>query len=82
MLDTEILYHQATVDYALALRNVYFEMGTLLEYNDIVLAEGASPGGAYDDAIDLASRRTKPLNYTRTDTTISAGPAPSSHSAL
>ena len=76
LLDTEILYHQATVDYALALRNVYFEMGTLLEYNDIVLAEGASPGGAYDDAIDLASRRTKPLNYTRTDTTISAGPAP------
>lgn len=76
LLDTEILYHQATVDYALALRNVYYEMGTLLDYNDIVLAEGTSPGGAYDDAIRLADRRTKPLDYTRTDTTISAGPAP------
>ncbi|TWT96071.1 Outer membrane efflux protein [Botrimarina colliarenosi] len=75
VLDTEILYHQATVDYALALRNVYFETGTLLNYNNIVLAEGASPSCAYADAVDLSQRRTKPLDYTRRDAVISAGPA-------
>lgn len=75
VLDTEILYHQATVDYVLALRNVYYETGTLLNYNNIVLAEGASPSGAYQDAFDLANRRTKPLDYTRRDAVISAGPA-------
>lgn len=75
VLDTEILYHQATVDYALSLRNVYFEMGALLDFNNIVLAEGSSPSCAYDDAIDLAGLRTKPLDYVKRDCTISAGPA-------
>lgn len=75
VLDTEILYHQAAVDYMLALRNVHFESGTLLDYNNVFLAEGASPARAYQDAIDLSQRRTKPLDYTRRDAVISAGPA-------
>ncbi len=75
VLDTEILYHQATVDYMLALRNVYYETGTLLDYNNVFLAEGPSPAGAVRDAIDLSQRRTKPLDYTRRDAVISAGPA-------
>ncbi|MEO0528940.1 MAG: TolC family protein [Planctomycetota bacterium] len=75
LLDTEILYHQATVDYVLALRNVYLEKGELLEFSSVYLAEGASSSGAYEDAIDLANRRTKPLNYTRRDVGVSAGPA-------
>lgn len=76
LLDTEILYHQATVDYTLALRNVYYEMGTLLDYNNVALAEGASPDGAVEDAITLAGRRTKPLNYIKRDAVISNGPTP------
>ncbi|MEM1304630.1 MAG: TolC family protein, partial [Planctomycetota bacterium] len=75
VLDTEILYHQATVDYALALRNVYFETGTLLAYNNVFLTEGASPGEAYRDAIHLAQHRTRPLNYVHRDLVISHGPA-------
>lgn len=75
LLDTEILYHQATVDYTLALRNVYFEQGGLLEYSNINLAEGASPAAAYDDAIDLSDRRTAPLDYTKRDAVISSGAA-------
>lgn len=75
LLDTEILYHQAAVDYALALRNVYFETGTLLDYNNVTLAEGASPRGAVEDALDLARRRTRALDYTVRDAVIAAGPA-------
>jgi len=74
VLDTEILYHQATVDYVLSMRNVYYEKGTLLAYNNIFLNEGPSPAGAYRDAIDLAQRRTRPLNYVHRDITIGCGP--------
>ncbi len=73
LLDTEVLYHQATVDYALALRNVYYEAGALLDYNNIVLAEGASPTSAVEQALDLANRRTRPLDYVSRDTLISDG---------
>lgn len=76
LLDTEILYHQATIDYTLALRNVYYEMGTLLDYNNVALAEGASPAGAVEDAIRLAERRTKPLDYVKRDGVIAVGAAP------
>lgn len=75
VLDAEILYHQATVDYALSLRNVYFETGTLLEYNNVFLSEGPSPEKAYHDAIDLSKRRSRPLNYVKRDLVISRGPA-------
>lgn len=75
LLDTEVLYHQATVDYTLALRNVYYEAGALLDYNNITLAEGASPSCAVEQAMDLVGRRTKPLDYVNRDTLISAGPA-------
>lgn len=76
LLDTEVLYHQATVDYALALRNVYYETGALLDYNNIVLAEGASPACAVEQAIDLQNRRTKPLDYVKRDAVIAVGTAP------
>lgn len=75
LLDTEILFHQAEVDYALALRNVYFETGTLLDYNNITLAEGASPADAYKDARELNRSRTRPLDYTVRDAVISLGPS-------
>lgn len=76
LLDTEILYHQATVDYALALRNVYYETGALLDYNNVLLAEGASPACAVEQAIDLSNRRTRPLDYVKRDAVIAVGAAP------
>ena len=36
-------YYQARVEYALAIRNVHFEKGSLLEYCDIAMAEGPWP---------------------------------------
>lgn len=75
VLDTTILYHQASVDYVIALRNVHYESGKLLDYNNIQLAEGQSPGKAYCDAVDLSSRRSKPLNYVCRSTLVAEGPA-------
>jgi hypothetical protein len=49
-VDAQSTYYQARVEYALALRNVCFENGTLLEYCRIGLNEGLSPSKAYEDA--------------------------------
>ena len=54
LLDARLRYHQAEVEYALALRNVNFEKGTLLEYCNVDLVEAVAPGKAY---IDAAERR-------------------------
>lgn len=50
LLDARLRYHQAEVEYALALRNVNYEKGTLLDYCNVNLAEALSPGKAYIDA--------------------------------
>ncbi len=58
-------YYRGLVEYAIALKNVHFTKGTLLEFNGIHLAEGGWPGKAYCDAKELAKSRGKsrPLNY-------------------
>ena len=48
--EAEIFYHQARVEYVIALRNVHFEKGTLLPYCGVVLGEGPWPLQAYFDA--------------------------------
>lgn len=50
LADSEDRYYQSRVEYGLALRNVYFEKGTLLDYCGVSLAEGPSPAKAYIDA--------------------------------
>jgi hypothetical protein len=52
LLDARLRYHQAEVEYALALRNVNFEKGTLLEYCNVDLIEAMAPGKAYMDATE------------------------------
>ncbi|MGL4513173.1 MAG: TolC family protein [Lacipirellulaceae bacterium] len=74
LLDTEILYHQAVIDYTLALRNVHLESGQLLQCNNIQLTEGKSPADAYRDAMDRDARRGKPMSYVSRDLTIARGP--------
>ncbi len=39
LADAEINYHQARVEYALAVRNVHFEKGSLLDFNQVYLSE-------------------------------------------
>ncbi|QDT87956.1 Outer membrane efflux protein [Gimesia chilikensis] len=45
-------YYRSLVEYALAVKNVQFEKGSLLSYNNIFLAEGGWPQKAYMDAAE------------------------------
>jgi hypothetical protein len=52
LLDARLRYHQAHVEYGLSLRNIHFEKGTLLTYNNVRLTEAVSPPKAYLDATE------------------------------
>lgn len=43
-------YYRSLVEYVLAVKNVHLEKGSLLDYNNIWLSEGAWPAKAYRDA--------------------------------
>ncbi|MFK7779164.1 MAG: TolC family protein, partial [Gimesia sp.] len=45
-------YYRSLVEYSLAVKNVQFEKGSLLTYNNIYLAEGGWPEKAYVDAAE------------------------------
>lgn len=61
--DAEVGYFRARVEYQIAIKNVQFERGTLLEYNEIHLNEGAWPDKAYDDAEVRESLRGDARQY-------------------
>ena len=52
LLDARLRFHQSQVEYALALRNVHVERGTLLQQRHISLSEAMSDAEAYRDAQD------------------------------
>lgn len=76
LADAEDRYYQARVEYAMALRNVYFEKGSLLEYCGIVLAEGPWPASAYLDAAERERNRGPALqiDYRFRPPLVSEGP--------
>lgn len=60
LLDARLRFHQAQVEYQLALRNVHFEQGTLLAYSNVQLSESISPSESYADAADrIASQEDR-----------------------
>jgi outer membrane protein TolC len=63
--EADVDYSLSKTRYAVAMKNVHFVKGTLLDYDGVYLSEGAWPGGAYCDAAERESRRgrPKPLNY-------------------
>jgi hypothetical protein len=66
VMDSEVRYYRALAEYALAVKNVHYVKGTLLDYDGVYLAEGPWPAEAYRDAADIASLRRGrawPLNY-------------------
>jgi hypothetical protein len=65
LLEAEVRYYRAMAEYALAVKNVHYVKGTLLDYDGVFLTEGPWPGEAYRDAADLESMRGKarPFNY-------------------
>jgi outer membrane protein TolC len=78
-VESESRYHAALVEYALAIKNLHFEKGSLLDFNEISLAEGPWPKEAYRDAAkrDGKGRPIFPLNYImHRGPAISAGQVP------
>ena len=64
--DAESSYFRSLLEYSLAVKNVHYQKGSLLEFNDIFLAEGPWPGKAYQDAMvrDRTKHPAPPiLNY-------------------
>ena len=52
----EITYHQSVIEYNLALKNMHFQKGSLLQYNGVLLAEGPWSGQSQYDAINRSER--------------------------
>lgn len=65
LAEAEVEYYRALVDHSLAISDVHFRKGSLLEYNGVCLAEGPWPGKAYFDAVRRARARDASvyLNY-------------------
>ena len=61
--DAEIAYYRSLVEYQLAVKNVQVEKGTLLDYNEIFLSEGAWPTKAYGDAEAREDLKGEPHQY-------------------
>ncbi|WP_425394964.1 TolC family protein [Aeoliella sp.] len=55
--DAESSYYRSLVDYNLAILEVHYRKGSLLDYNGVYLAEGPWPGKAYFDALRRARQR-------------------------
>ncbi len=56
LLDARLRYHQCEVEYALSLRNVNLEKGTLLQYCNVALTEAMAERDAYIDANERMQR--------------------------
>jgi len=59
--EAESAYFQLQVEYALALKSVHFQKGSLLDYCGVALAEGPWPTSAYYDAAERERLRGTPL---------------------
>lgn len=50
LADAESAYFRSLLEHANAVKNVHYQKGSLLEFNEVYLAEGPWPGKAYFDA--------------------------------
>lgn len=50
-LESETAYYRSLVEYTVSIRNVHYEKGSLLDYNDVYLSENVWPMQAYQDAM-------------------------------
>ncbi|MEM9411745.1 MAG: TolC family protein, partial [Planctomycetota bacterium] len=76
VVDSEVAYRQAQVEYTLALKNIHFEKGTYLDYCNVALTESQSDPKAVLDATERARRRHGDISYVIDSPTI-AQPLPS-----
>ncbi len=61
LAEADVSYYRALVEYALSVKNVQLEKGTLLDYNEILLQEGNWPDKAYYDAERRQMFRGEPV---------------------
>jgi outer membrane protein TolC len=77
--EAESAYYRSLVDYNRAIMGVHYRKGSLLDYDDVYLTEGAWPAKAYFDAMRQARKRDAALymdyGYTRPNV-VSQGPVP------
>ncbi len=71
--DAKIRFHQAEVEYMLAIKNVHFEKGTLLEYCNVLMTESMWPAKAYRDARERDCLQGDYLDYTCRDKVLVPG---------
>ncbi len=79
LAEADSKYYFSLVEYAVAVKNIHYEKGSLLDYNNVFLAEGPWPGRAYQDAAqrDSLKMRPGPMNYImQRPLNVSAGPTP------
>jgi len=79
LADAGRAWHQATVEYALAIRNLHFEKGSLLDFNQIWVSEGGWSRKAYADARERVRRRRGPFSPKHCHSCpklVSEGPSP------
>jgi hypothetical protein len=74
--DAESGFFGALVEYALAIKNLHYAKGSLLDYNEIYLSEGPWPDKAYADAAKLKPKKHELLDYRMKPMPIGAGPIP------
>lgn len=60
LADAESQYYRSRIEYTLAVKGVHRQKGSLLDYNEIFLAEGPWPGQAYRDACRRDQLRSEP----------------------
>ena len=78
ILEAQLQFINAEVEYAIAIKNVHFERATFLNYHGIALTESQSDPQAYDDYNGRRIRMTKEINYVIHDPQISQTSATSS----
>jgi hypothetical protein len=60
LADAESQYYRSLMEYTLSIRDVHYQKGSLLDYNEIFLSEGPWPGQAYHDACRRDQLRSAP----------------------
>lgn len=70
VLESQVQFINAEVDNGIAVRNVHFERGTLLNYHGILLSENESDPAAYISANRRRAKRIAPMSYVARDQTI------------
>jgi hypothetical protein len=63
LADATVQYYRSVVEYEIAVKNVHFEKGSLLEYNGVYLSELPSPAKAYQDAYEKIKMRTRAARW-------------------